>query len=261
MKALVIGSFFAALALFGAGCVDLPFETPAPHMPAQNAQNWVLIDRGFERLTYRFSSSTESIMTVYRIDPALYQFRFSNAGAPRRMQDWLALEPAASLVANGVYFHEDDQPSGLMMIDGKRVGTRQFDLDKSGAIIFSDDVRLVDTKTESVEFATLTNAAQSYPFLVKDGAIAVAQDSGLKARRTFFGTDREGFVYVGVVSYDELSLAELAKQLAGLSIPWRHVLNLDGGPSTGLITRFASEPSYETITGVPNAVLVERKAQ
>ena len=172
-------------------------------------------------------------MIFYRLSPKQYEAEFIHALPPKHLSVWGAEATGTTLLINGVYFHEDYLPSGFLQIQGNRIGTRQFDQSKSGVIALHP-LRLIDTKTRSLKLETVPDVAQSYPFLLKNGILAVAEESGKVARRTFLGLDRDGTVYVGVAPYAPLTLYQLGQFLRQLPVSWAHVLNLDGGPSTGL---------------------------
>ena len=144
---------------------------------------------------------------------------------------------------------------------GQRVGTRQFDLDLSGLIdLSSGALKLINTKSEKANLKNLTEGAQSYPFLIMDGKSAVTEESGKLGRRTFIGLDRQQNAYVGVVPDEPITLRELSLALKTLDIDWDRVINLDGGPSTGL--KFNTETYNEledSYTIVPNVLVVEKK--
>ena len=101
--------------------------------------------------------------------------------------------------------------------------------------------------------------------MYRDG-VGVARDDAeavlcLKlARRTFIGTDEAGQVYVGVVWKDDVSLFELMQILQELDVNWYDVINLDGGPSTGIAVETGSFVEILDSAGpVPNVIVIQPK--
>lgn len=253
-----------SLSLWGAGCVPPPVPS-VPVSPTSTTEavstGWIQVAPGMDRRQEPFAilPASPTRIVLYRFDPSAYRLSFAAASSARNVVDWSEALPSAALVANGGYFHEDLTPSGWLSASGARVGTRSFDLDKSGLLVGGDRPRIVDTGSEDFP-AGAADALQSYPFLVKDGAAAVKDDSGKAARRTFVGFDAAGRFYVGAVDNGVVSLHALAKRLADLDIAWTHVLNLDGGPSTGFRAKaggwLEASPSWDM---VPNVVVVTKR--
>lgn len=176
---------------------------------------------------------------------------------PKRVSEWAASLDGELLVANGVYFHDDSFPSGLFVSSGKRVGDRAFDANKSGLLVLQPTPAVIDTSASSLpDVSDLVEAAQSFPFLIKDGHAAIAEDSGLVARRTFIGNDKDGRIYIGTVAADAISLYDLSQELAAMAIPWDNVMNLDGGPSTGVVTADPNDTDFDSFSAVPNVLVV-----
>jgi uncharacterized protein YigE (DUF2233 family) len=255
------------LALFalGGGCLPVA-EAPTKPItevaslpaPESAASHWTQLADGAARVEVALHAASTGTLVLYRFSPQTFQVRLRSATLPQVVSRWSGTGTTDRLVVNGVYFNEDFTPSGLVIKNGARQGTRQFDLDRSGILQFSPTFRLIDSATEPVELA---NAAQSYPFLVLRGEGAIAEDSHQLARRTVIGQDRDGLIYIGVVANDEISLHGLMQVLLRTGIAWSNVLNLDGGPSTGLDAWIGDwQESRDSLTGVPSVVVVERKS-
>lgn len=258
-KGLLIGLFVSLL--IGGGLLAWKWHSGKTIVDTVvSSQTWQRRGDGLERFDKTFATPVPSTrLIIYRLDPTRYKFRFAHAGAPRLLKEWRRNE-SATLVVNGVYFHEDYTPSGSLIVNGESVGTRSFDADKSGLLVFDQGVELVDTKNNSRATSTLQNAAQTYPFLIKNGKEAVQQESNLSARRTFIGRDTQGNIYLGIVPESAITLYQLSRLLQTIGITWDSVLNLDGGPSTGLSVKFdQGEETFESFTGVPNVIVVEPK--
>lgn len=219
---------------------------------------WQVVDTQMERMI--FVSGDGIGVTLYRFPADEYILRFAHDQDAHRVADWAQEVEGSILVVNGVYFTETYDPAGSLILDGEEIVNTAYDLDKSGYIVLQPEFDIVNTKVESIKEDELIEAGQSYPFLIWDGKAAVEKDSGLTARRTFIGQDKSGFIYLGVVSSDEVSLYELARVLQEVDVSWQAVMNLDGGPSTGLAARTQKKTELiNSPVSVPNVILVERK--
>ena len=272
---IVLSSLF----LCGAGCLAGPELTrtepsgpgPAVSMPAeptrkalqkQDGEPWHRLADGVEKTIIADDASGDSV-TLFRFAAGAFSVRLlSSPEMPKSVAEWAKTVGGKSAVINGTYFNDDRAPSGFVAIDGKRVGSRSFDLDKSGLLLFSPEFRIANTKREKIglDAVALVNAAQSYPFYVLDGRAAIGRDSGQVSRRSFIGQDEQGRTYLGVVPNGLISLYALMGILMRSGISWRNVLSLDGGPSTGLVSSFGDTADlYDSFDPVPNVIVVTRK--
>lgn len=252
----------ACLILSGVGCATFNIkyipDVTAPTEPAK--AEWTSVQNGIDRMEYLFGDDRFSALVVYRFSPDCCSYQVKTSTEPKDMDAWALALPDATLLVNAAYFHEDLSPSGLLISEGKRVGDRSFDLDKSGLITLAPQVRILDTATETFNENKLTEALQSYPFLMKDSEAAVKENSGLSARRTFIGTDKTGHAYIGIVNLTDLTLYRLSQLLDGMEVEWDNVLNLDGGPSSGLIVRTPEwNERMDSLTPVGSVIVVNTK--
>jgi exopolysaccharide biosynthesis protein len=262
-NALKIGTGFLASALLGAGCVTLP--TPATTQPVTHVQSpqteatdWQTVERGMDRRVYT-SSTLQAAMIVYRLDSSRYEFHFETTSGTQTMAQWSAQFPQAALIVNGVYFHDDNLPSGYLVSRGHRIGDRSFDLDKSGVIDLTGGVHIYDTSVNPPKLSAFSDAAQSYPLFIKNGKPAIKEDSQKPARRSFIGKDTAGNVYIGVIPSAQISLYQTMLMLGETGIEWANVINLDGGPSTGLYAHPAGNPEeLPSLFPIPNVLVVTR---
>lgn len=206
----------------------------------------------------RVETVGDATIVLYRFPARGYRWRVIHNPQAKTVQEWSLALPRAVAVANGGYFREDYSPAGALVADGKRIGNRSFDHSRSAAVVLDDQPRIVDTKKTAFDLQRAKNAIQSYPLLIRDGKPALVEDSGLKARRTFIGTDTDDNVYLGVVPGETMTLFALSRALAAQDVKWQSVLNLDGGPSTGLIVHSGSyTDQYPSVAPVPNIIVVE----
>ncbi len=255
-------------ATIGAGCARSTSpvrpqvaSTPIDHPAAlTETVTRTQIADGIERVVAPIATSTEGMIELYRFSRDLYQFGLSATSTRLGMGEWMGAEPDAVGIVNGGYFMNDGTPSGYLSVDGTRIGSNEFDLNKSAVIDFDDGVRIIDTSATRIDISQMKTALQSYPLLVASGTPVIRSDSGKLDRRSFIGVDRDGNVWIGVVADGEISLHDLAQRLVELNVNLMDVVNLDGGTSTGIAIRAGSTPTIrETFGGVPNVITVTRK--
>lgn len=208
----------------------------------------------------KFVSETGVKVIVYRFDPDNYTFRIEHSPEPERISSWSNRLLAEHILINGFYFLENYLPAGMLITNGQLVHETAFDFDKSGLISLAPDFRLVDTQFENFSTTDILEAGQSYPFMLKQGVPAIKTDSGLVARRSFIGTDNNGLTYLGVVAKDDISLFELMHVLTDIQVDWQDVINLDGGPSTGIAVKTKGFVEVlDSLVPVPNIIVIEPK--
>ena len=262
----------SCVVLFGVGCEKLvPVALPVVSQRSVTTTagtspsaviGWSARGPGVDRTAFRFSTSTASEVVLYRFSRTKYTFGFRHSTSSAAVSEWMGREPEAVFAANGVYFHEDELPSGWFRAEGKVIGTRSFDADKSALLrLEPNPTILVNASEQKAAKQKARDAAQSFPLLISGGVAAIREDSGKVARRTFVGTDKtQEYLYVGIVPYTGISLYELSQALTRLPVRWEAVLNLDGGPSSGIV--FRSSERAETIDSyvtVPNVLVIHPK--
>lgn len=269
MRRLFVASVGLACACIwlGSGCVErvqtmLPLVSSSDVSVATSSVpvlKWEVKSHGIERASVEFSTSTASTLILYRFTLADHLFSFEQATSGAAVSEWAKRLPEAIFVSNGVYFHEDQSPSGWFKTDNKVVGSRSFDLDKTALLVLQPNVEIKTTpEGQTTSKRTALEAAQSYPLLIVNGAAAIKTDSGKTSRRTFVGIDKaHKYLYIGLVPYTSISLYELGLALSRLPVSWESVLNLDGGPSSGI--SFRGPEGVELVDSyvtVPNVLVV-----
>ena len=244
--------------VFGLGFAAWSLAIRSPHSPWYIAR-WEMVMDGMQRM--EFVSDDGINVLLYRFMPQDFSLRIENSSEPARVKAWASKLGGESLVINGFYFLEDFSPAGLLITDGQDVHAQEFDLDKSGVVRLEPNFDILDTDQESFSHEDVLEAGQSYPLLFKQGLAAIKEDSGLQARRSFIGTDEFGQAYVGVVWRDDVSLFELMHVLQEIdSVSWYDVMNLDGGPSTGVaLEADGYSEILDSAAPVPNVIYIELK--
>lgn len=227
-------------------------SVPAIEEPEYNV--WQSAESGVEHMTMQVAKSAP-IIQLYRVNTDDFDIRFHHsADTPQTVLDWQK-SLGAVLVINGVYFHEDNMPSGFLVSQGTRIGKRSFDQDKSAVIRLQPTPAIIDTAEDPQVLTEETEATQSYPLLIRTGKAAVETDSEKLARRSFLATDNSNQLYFGIVN-SQISLFELSQWLSKAPVSFDMAVNLDGGPSTGIITDDDHEAASNSFTPVPNVIAV-----
>lgn len=276
MKRLTIAILSIATLLMGFGCSRVQIGSTNTKLPQPQSYfnqpldsndlkqfAWETLDDGVDRgeqSVLRGVDDFQAHIVAYRFDPAKYSFRFASSSSSKLISSW-AKEVSPVFVMNGVYFRDDKMPAGALRINGKDIGSRAFDKTKSGIIAFENDgLHIVDTSSSTTRIDVFSSAAQSYPFLVKNGEIAIKEDSGQVSRRSFIGRDKDGKIIIGVFVGGQMSLYDLAQELKALPINWESAMNLDGGSSTGFSANINGTKELEdSYVDVPNVIEVEKR--
>src|SRR5512133_3449689 len=232
MKRLSLFAIIRASLLVGAGCVNVNSFAPRSEsisdiqnststsegspMRQDGAFAWKILQKGIERGEQStMSDGWSKRLVMYRFDPSVVTFRLVNAERAKSIRAWRDDFPQALYIMNGVYFNEDATPTGSLRIDGIEYSTSKFDADKSGVFEFDGAPSILDTTNAPILIDAASSSAQSYPFLIKTGALSIETDSGQLARRSFIGTDADGFVSLGAYPDAEISLYYLGEALKG----------------------------------------------
>lgn len=181
----------------------------------------------------------EHSLNIFKLDPSFYKAKILYDQNALFLSDWLG-EKQNTIIINGGYFNEDFIPSGYLVVDKKRIGEKKFDEDKSALLVIDKGVASIRdlkekpfTKNETFDFAL-----QSYPFLIRKGNGMVKIDSQKLARRSAIGIDAKKNVYLIIAESPDLSLYQFMNALVSSSIKFEDVMNLDGGPSSGIAINF-----------------------
>lgn len=228
-----------------------------------SGNGWYEVDDSLATMEISYETETlEGTIAIYRITPGHYEMSLaSDSEAPHYLSDW-AKQLDAAIVINGGYFHEDYTSSGYLKIDFERIGERLFDQQRSGLLLIENDkISIRDLAKDPLATGEkLEYGLQSYPFLIKDSVRFITTDSGKTGRRTAVGTDHDGYFYIIIVDDFHITLYELMEALIGTEIDFEYVLNLDGGPSSGIIVRRSRiNIDEDSIVRVPNVVMFSEK--
>lgn len=259
-------ALLSASICFGVGCESPAKDTYVLSPVRINEVRSLEVTRkqlapGIEVVSTDMSTSTPGSILMFGFDQKNYAFRFASTNTRLTIREWKNALPEAVAAINGVYFMEDLTPAGLFIGKGAKQAQRLFDADKSALIFIKENaLEILDTSGNKVDASSIKEGAQTYPILIKNGKGLLTRDTGKEARRSWIGYDETGRIWLGVLPNGEASLFELMKRLMKVGIKWNILANLDGGPSTGMFVEGETgDVVKETIGGIPNILLVERK--
>lgn len=225
----------------------LPTATPVPL-----DSGWQQLKAGLEQRTLNVvdeEGEWRESVTILRLEPSRYRFDVAyQPGLPQSLATWQA-ETGALLVVNGGFYTEKYEATGLIISEGNASGTSyegfggMFLVTETGPQIRS----LQDVPYDPVDavFAGL----QSFPLLVKPGGeVGFPEEDGQRARRTVVARDRSGRLLFLIAPRGYFTLHQLSRFLVNSDLDLDVALNLDGGPSSGMLLR---EPSLFVPAFVP----------
>jgi hypothetical protein len=204
---------------------------------------WGSIQRGLERRKIILQDAAlnplEELL-ILRMDPDYFSLDVGYDPRGKTLDSW-QLDTGAAAVVNGGYFQKADDvylPAGLIVVGGKAIGNSYGS--------FAGMLAVGKTVTELRWLAVqpydprepLLAALQSFPILIKpDGQIGFSQENEdyLQARRTVVGQDRGGRIVFLVASVGVFTLHQLSVYLHDSDLDLKIAMNLDGGPSSGML--------------------------
>ena len=140
------------------------------------------------------------------------------------------------MIINGGFYQPDFLPLGLCRIDGVTIGSGRANR-RSGfvAIDSNGSMRLLTRKDDRARYKTIL---QSGPYVIDPGGVIGIQEGSktndFPARRTLVGTKNDKSIIV--MSTGPITLYNLARAVKIRFPEIDRLLDLDGGPSTALVT-------------------------
>ena len=204
---------------------------------------WHLIQPGLERrLINLYEGQDQWVESLYMVRLNLNQFRLDVAyhEIPQSLEDWQS-ETKALIVVNGGYFRKADDkylPNGLTIVNGEIFGSSYEAY--AGMLAISDhgtELRWLANQPYDPNESLLA-ALQSFPMLVKPGGelgFTEQYEDSLKARRTVIAQDQDGRILFIVASRGYFMLHQLSVYLTESDLHLDIAINLDGGPSSGIL--------------------------
>jgi hypothetical protein len=245
--------------------VPSPTSESIPLVTPQDS-GWEPLRKGLERRAIQVRDAeglTLESLFILRVDPSLYAFRTAYQPQGKMLEGWLA-DSGALIAINGGYYRMEGEtmiPTGLTIIDGGLMGESYGDF--AGMLAVNEagpDLRwLAQVPYDPAE--ALTSAVQSFPLLIKSGGelgFPAELEDYQQARRTVIARDRAGRFLLLVAPRGYFTLHQLSRFLTESDLELDIALNLDGGPSSGLL--LAEPPGGEpALLPVPVVILVFAK--
>lgn len=206
---------------------------------------WQALQPGLERRLMRvYDDHNQPVEWMYllRLDQALFRLDVAYSETPKSLAEWQSASGAA-VILNGGYFRIEEGrylPNGLTISGGKRLGSSYEGFGGMVAIrAQGTEVRGLAKRPYDPGEALLA-ALQSFPLLVKAGGkIGFPQEyeDGLQARRTVIAQDLDGKLLFIVTPQGYFTLHRLSAYLTASDLRLDVALNLDGGPSSGILVK------------------------
>jgi hypothetical protein len=204
---------------------------------------WESLRVGLERRKIVFQATTLHLLEellILRVDPGYFSLNVGYDPQAKTLEEWQS-ETGAVVVVNGGYFqreNEDYLPAGLIIVGGKAIGSSYGS--------FAGMLAVGKTVTELRWLAVqpydprepLLAAVQSFPVLIKpDAQIGFPEENEdfIHARRTVVGQDHSGRILFLVASVGSFTLHQLSVYLHDSDLDLKIAMNLDGGPSSGML--------------------------
>jgi len=214
--------------------------SPTPGVPDTG---WERLRPGLERRTINLLGDTGEPfehLFMLRLEPDDYQFDVAYHPDARTLEAWQS-ETNALIVLNGGYFRGESGayvPNGLTVVGGGAIGSTYGEFAGMFAVT-GDGPELRWLAQEPYDpNEPLLAALQSFPVLVKPGGVVgfpVQDEDHRAARRSVIAEDRNGRVLFIVASRGSFTLHRLSAYLVASDLDLHIAINLDGGPSSGLL--------------------------
>jgi uncharacterized protein YigE (DUF2233 family) len=249
---------------------DKPRESGAPAASMANGPpgaTFVPVAKGvsYARAERVDDRGRNVVWTVLRV--AIGQVDLAVVEPPNTRLEQLAKQPTIVAAVNGGFFEADGSASGLLASHGRRMG-RLDARAGSGVLVVSQGRASLMSADDASETTEGDVIVQCGPRLVEpDGAIGIRTDDGKRASRTAACIRDGGHELDFVLAWtrngdrDGPGLFEMAEWLreplfATETSGCEAALNLDGGPSTGIVLRGMPEELHKPYGRVPWALAV-----
>jgi hypothetical protein len=191
-------------------------------------------------IPYQLSNDRTGEVLIVLVDANTHTWSFVHtSSSPKTIREWQDIYPNHIMI-NGGYFQEDGTASGYLKIDDMRQDGNWFNYTTGGyLVIASNTFHIIPSYQQSDMRHAYAHVLESFPLLIHDTQVAIATDSAKYGRRTAMGVSVDGAMYSIIAPSGNISLYELATMLHTTEYEdmptFDMVLNLDGGPSTGII--------------------------
>jgi uncharacterized protein YigE (DUF2233 family) len=188
-----------------------------------------------------------------------------NHKSPRHknLQEALTTLECIAGINGGFFDLSNFTPEGLIIASGIRTGTISNKDWLAGFLVVDSGTVKLQHRRDFKDSPSISNLLQSGPWLVLNSlAVTAINHDDTPVRRSFIASAADGRVALGYC--DRSSLHELAEILVAPNsqkiFPANRVLNLDGGPSTAMVSLDPSNPiSFHEMWTVRNFIGITRK--
>jgi Exopolysaccharide biosynthesis protein related to N-acetylglucosamine-1-phosphodiester alpha-N-acetylglucosaminidase len=242
-----------------------PTLLPTPEVtPALSDTGWVLLPSGLEKRLisiYDTEKQVAEVLHIFRLNQSLFRLAVSYSEIPKTLDEWQS-ETNAVLAINGGYFRVENEtyiPNGLTIADGKSFGNSYDNF--AGMLAITErgaEIRWLADKPYNPN-EELLGAVQSFPLLVKPGGklgFPIQYEDNVQARRTVIGQDKNGNILLMITPKGYFTLHQLSVYLSTSDLNLDIAVNLDGGPSTGVVLKNDSQESIPAPSPLPVVILV-----
>jgi exopolysaccharide biosynthesis protein len=200
---------------------------------------------------------------MWRLDQNYFRLDVAHHESPQPLESWQR-ETDALLVVNGGFYRVENEkyiPNGLTIINGQPFGSSYESF--GGMLAIGEggaELRwLVEKPYDPNE--PLLAALQSFPVLVKPGGqigFPEQYEDNVPARRTVIGQDWDGRILFIIAPRGYFTLHRLSVYLSESDLNLDIAINLDGGPSTGILVATPWEV-VGSQTSLPFVILVHAR--
>jgi hypothetical protein len=224
--------------------IIVPTIAPTP----KPTGDWVQLQPGLEKRTIDFIKDGQHQETIYllRLEPDNFQFGVAYEPQGLTLEAWQD-QTGALLIINGGYYRQEGEiyfPNGLTIIDGIPMGSSFGDFGGMFAVSESGPKLRWLAQQPFNPNEPIIAALQSFPILVKPGGelgFPVEHDDNIATRRTAIAQDQLGRILFIVAPQGNLTLHQLSDFLTNAGLQIDIAINLDGGPSSGILLAEPSE--------------------
>jgi hypothetical protein len=220
-----------------------PVPSPAPTLEPAADTGWTLLQPGFERRFLKiYDDQNQHIESLYmwRLDQNYFRLDVAYHENPKSLESWQR-ETEALLVVNGGFYSVENEkyiPNGLTIVNGQAFGSSYESF--GGMLAISEQGAELRSLAEKPYYPDepLLAALQSFPVLVKPGGqlgFPEQYEDNVQARRTVIAQDREGRILFIIAPRGIFTLHQLSVYLTESDLNLNIAINLDGGPSTGIL--------------------------
>jgi hypothetical protein len=200
------------------------------------------------------NGQTLEVLYLLRLIPSYFIFDVAYDAKGLTLEDW-ADRTNALIVFNGGYYrieNENHIPNGFTVIDGIANGNSFGDFAGMFAVTENGPTLRWLAQEPYHPDEGLTAALQSFPILVKPGGglgFPAEYEDNIPARRSVIAQDQAGRILFILAPQGNLTLHQLSTFLTEVDLDIDIAINLDGGPSSGILLRYPSEriPAISTL--------------